>query len=197
MTLMALSQPATDYVAEDESRRGAMFKDSSSLQTQAFAVIAAFCQRCEIPYQSVTPSPDFLQACEDDIKRRLTAATGTPPSSEYLEELHGWTMVGAITGAAYSHLPENDAVFTSSYTILMSCLDDVCENDVRVAEDFMSKFMSNQLHGHPIVDALSSLLRETTFMWEPVQANQIVLATLNFIESLLHVDKMRGVQVPL
>lgn len=169
---------------------------STSLSAQASAVILAFCQRCEIPYERLTPTPDFLQACEADIKRRLTAAIGAPPTAEYLAELRPWSTTGFTLGFGYLHLPTlEDAVFVGSFTTLTVCSDDIFEKETDLVAGFQTRFMNNQPHGHPILDALAALLREIPTLWEPVLANMLVTSTLNFINSMLHEDKTRDLQV--
>lgn len=159
-------------------------------------VIVDWLRRCEMLCERVTIPADFYQACYDDIERRLTNATGVPPTQATMDDMQKWISVGAAIGPAYQHLPtQQEVVFVCSYTTLLSCSDDIFQNDVEALTAFNMRFINNRPHEHPILNAVSALLREIPSLWEPIPANMAISSTLNFINALLLEDLMQDVKV--
>lgn len=171
---------------------------SSSLAAEARVPIANWLQRCDILYEQKTYSNDIFQACYDDIVRRLSDATGTPPTQVTMDRLKRWIEVGTADVLGYDHLPTHEEkVFVASYTTLMACLDDVHKEDGAEIAAFQARLMNNEPQQHPLLKAFATLIREIPTLWEPTSANIIVTSTLNFLNALSLEDKIqtRSVEV--
>ena len=85
----------------------------------------------------------------------------------------------------YGHLDYDTRIFVALYGATAAACEDTCSNDIDLLTNFCHRYVNNEKHGNPIVDAYDSLLRELPKYFEPFAAETLLQSGLDFFVGLV------------
>ena len=156
-------------------------------------IIAELLSRCNIPYYRTPYDQDLHDLCIQECKLKGYPIDKSQGKASILKYLASGVIV-ASTG--YAHLKSRSTqVFIAIYTAFLTWIDDTYVQDVIGVDSFNERFVTGRQQANEGLDGLARLLRETNFYYHGIQANVILMATLNFITSTIMDFETQGMEV--
>lgn len=137
-----------------------------------------FMDSLDVPFVSDANDQTFYNHCiENMVQRGWSQKTISAARIFLLPSL-------AIARTAYAHLSNySTQIFIAIYTTLMIYLDDIASKDkqnIELLKSFSKVLLSEQPHGHEVLDAISDILREIPQHYGEV-AGSIILSSSSVI----------------
>jgi hypothetical protein len=148
-----------------------------------------FLAHCNFSFPVTQYDRDFHNSCCD-----VARSKGYPVDSPTLKPfIPGGVLMATTT---YSHLQNKSTqILIALYSAFLIYIDDVYQHDVEGVNCFIERFILCQAQDDPVLDALTSLLREFHQHFGRVASNIMITSTLNFMTSLLLDHETQGMPV--
>ncbi|KIL66611.1 hypothetical protein M378DRAFT_370259 [Amanita muscaria Koide BX008] len=135
--------------------------------------------RLNIPYQRVETDSAFYADC-----RAAAVERGIPLNGE--SSLGRCFHTGVdLAAIVYGHLEYETQVYVALWGATAAACEDTCNNDIELLQNFCHRYVKGIKHGHPMVDAYDSLLRELPKYFEPFAAETLLQSGMEFFVGLV------------
>ncbi|KAI0394333.1 isoprenoid synthase domain-containing protein [Xylariaceae sp. FL0594] len=101
----------------------------------------------------------------------------------------------SISSNAYSHQRQDIQIFVAIWTALLVYLDDVGDKDVERIRAFNYRFVTGSRHEDAMLNHLTEMLREMPAMFGRIEADLMVISTMNGLTSLLIEHEIKDVKL--
>ncbi|KAM6496564.1 Isoprenoid synthase domain containing protein [Amanita muscaria] len=135
--------------------------------------------RLDIPYNIVETDPAFYADCRAAAIERGIPLEGEASLGRFF---HTGVDLGAIS---YGHLEYETRVYVAIWGATAAACEDTCNNDIDLLKNFCHRYVNGAKHGHPLVDAYDSLLRELPKYFEPFAAETLLQSGMDFFVGLV------------
>lgn len=153
--------------------------DACILRDYCRTLIKAFLTECKLPYHTEDLDDDLFKAACDRASEHGCCMSGSSSIIPYLQ-------VGTLMGSAcYGHREFEAQLFMTLFTAYVAYLDDACAPDASLVSKFVETFTLHQPQGHPVLDALASLLLEMPDRLDKMVSNLALTSALNLVTSWL------------
>lgn len=157
------------------------------------SVTTELLSQCHIPYYRTPYDQDLHDLCIQECRLKnypIGKAYGKASILKYIP-------CGVIVAStSYAHLEDRSTqVFIALYTAFLTRVGDTCTGDVGGVYAFTKRFLTGQNQANKGLDGLARLLREIDLHYYGAQAEVILTASLNFIDSTVLDYETQGIPV--
>ena len=156
-------------------------------------IIAELLSRCDLPYHRTPYDHDLHDLCIQECKLKGYPIGKSHGKASILRHIPCGVIMAST---AYAHLKNRSTqVFIAMFTAYLIWMDDAYTQNVTGVDYFTARFVTGQQQATECLDGLARLLRETTLHYHGIQANLILMASLNFITSTILDFETQGMVV--